>query len=174
MFRSLIKYLTEKEKRKILELERKITLENMKHELKLKRIQLEEECLKDGKVLPENFDKLAVEQMQKSWKDEFIMLILFFPIIISFLPEIQLAAAEGFKIMSIVPNWYMNLLIAIVVVTYGLRSAVRLLLTSNATKPPKINIFKTKNDKKELEETKDEKPIIEKEEQKIQEFEREK
>lgn len=142
MFTSLIEYFTEKERRKIMELERSMELDRCSHELKLKKIEIEEKHIENGTILPENLDRLSMEHMNKSWKDEFIMLILFLPLLISFVPVAQISAATGFQIMSNIPNWYMHLLVAIVVVTYGLRSLVRFLSTNNTIKTPVIKVIK--------------------------------
>jgi len=141
MFEKLITSYKEfkiaKEERKRLEVQRKMDLEKQQYTLKMERMKLEARLLKEGKVLPpENLDKLSMEQMEKSWKDEFIMFILFSPLILAFIPGIQSVVSEGFKILkNDLPEWYMYFLAGIMVVTYGLRGLVRLALSKQAKIP---------------------------------------
>lgn len=105
-------YKTKKEERKKLEIERKMIIDEREHTLKIKRIDLEEKCINSGKLLPDKMEQMSMEQMEKSWKDEFIMLILFLPIIIAFIPGIQDVASSGFQILKdTMPQWYSLLLL---------------------------------------------------------------
>jgi len=133
MFPNVIKYFTEKEKRKMMEIERQVTIDNRAHEITLKRMNLEEKYIESGKIMPENLDKAAMEDMKTSWKDEFIMLILFAPIILSFVPVLQDAVSTGFLILKAsLPQWYAYLLVGITTVTFGLRSLIKLVLTQKS------------------------------------------
>jgi hypothetical protein len=128
-----------KEERKKIELERQMKLENQKFQIDLERLKLESKLLSEGKLPPENLDRMSMEQMEKSWKDEFIMAILFSPVILAFFPTAQTTVEQGFKILSTdMPEWYMYLLSGIVVVTFGLRSLVKLVLTGKS-KMPKLS-----------------------------------
>lgn len=124
-----------KQERKKMELQRKIDFEARQHDLQMKRIDLEVEYALKGKVLPDNLDKLSMEQMERSYKDEVIMTILFSPVVMAFISYTQPTIKAGFEILSTsVPEWYIWMLVGIVIVTYGLRNLVRLLLSKKIGK----------------------------------------
>ena len=127
-------YLTAKEKRKVIELNRKIELEDKNHELALKDLDLEMKFVEQGKMKPEdNLDYLAMKQMEKSYKDEVVLAILFTPIGLVFFPSIQPFIESGFKILGeSMPEWYMYLVSGIVITIYGLRSLVRIVFSGKA------------------------------------------
>lgn len=58
----------------------------------------------------------------KSWKDEYWTIILSFPIIALFFPQTADHAEEGFRVMKeVAPEWYVVLLVSIVLTSFGLR-----------------------------------------------------
>lgn len=120
-------YIDTRNARKKIEFERKVAIDEHKFQIELERLKIESELMSSGKVLPENLDRMSMEQMEKSWKDEFILFVLFSPIIFAFFPFSQPAISQGFFILrEFVPQWYMYFLAGIVVVTYGLRGMVKI------------------------------------------------
>lgn len=140
MFKFLDNYYTEKQKHKNLKLQRSVDLEQRNHEIRLKKLELEEKYIAQGKILPDKLDQMSMEQMEKSWKDEIIMIVLFLPVVLVFIPGIQTVAGAGFVILKTVPQWYVYMLIGIVTVTYGLRSLVKLAITKKP-KNQQINVI---------------------------------
>jgi hypothetical protein len=133
---SIDKYKTAKEETKKIQLERMLKLEEQKFLLDIEKLKIETQFMSEGKILPENLDKMSMEQMENSWKDEFIMIILFSPIIFAFFPFVQDTISTGFKILgSDVPDWYTYLVMGIVIVTYGLRGMVKLVVTGKSRLP---------------------------------------
>ena len=59
--------------------------------------------------------------MQYTWKDEFILVILFLPFIGSFVPVVQDYVLLGWEYVSKAPPWYQFILIGVVLSTFGLR-----------------------------------------------------
>lgn len=151
-------YRIAKEERKKIELDRQSKLEQQRFQLDMERLKSQTKLVSDGKVLPDDLDRLAMEQMERSWKDEIIMGILFTPIVFVFFPWFQGAISDGFDILtSKMPDWYMYMVCGIVVVTYGLRGMVKLAM-SNKFKMPKMSSARHPNrrsaDAKENKETK--------------------
>ncbi len=128
MMESFKEYKIARENRKALQTQRQMELDKKEHELSLKELDLEMKFVEQGKMKPEdNLDYLAMKQMDKSYKDEAVMAVLFIPIALVFIPEMQVHIQNGFNILKeSMPEWYMYLVSGIVVVTYGLRSLVRL------------------------------------------------
>lgn len=129
MFKFLTNLYRLRQQRKIEEIQRQQDLDNQRHQLKMRRLELEAEYMSKGKPLPENLDQLSMEQMERTHKDEIIMAILFSPIIMVFFDTTQATVAEGFKILATIPDWYVWLLAGIVVVTYGLRGMLKFLIS---------------------------------------------
>lgn len=138
---------TAREERKKIELERASKIDQQKFQIDLERLKIESKLLSEGKLPPENLDRMSMEQMEKSWKDEFIMFVLFSPVILAFFPTAQETVEKGFKILSAdMPEWYMYMLSGIVIVVYGLRSMVKLMVTGKS-KMMRVNMHRRSTDK---------------------------
>jgi len=81
-----------------------------------------------GQTQNYDLDRLAMEQMTKSWKDEFILIIFLAPMIMSFIPGMEQYALAGFPVIAQMPEWYRYIIIGMVVVIYGLRGLLEKVL----------------------------------------------
>lgn len=81
-----------------------------------------------GQTQNYDLDRLAMEQMTKSWKDEFILIIFLAPMIMSFIPGMEQYALAGFNVIAQMPEWYRYIIIGMVVVIYGLRGLLEKVL----------------------------------------------
>ena len=90
-------------------------------ESKAKRLEREAEMDYD-------LDRIAMQNMDKSWKDELILIIWLAPVVLCFLPEYQVHVTNGFATLALVPDWYMYILVGMIVVIYGLRGLLRMFL----------------------------------------------
>ena len=81
-----------------------------------------------GQTQNYDLDRLAMEQMTKSWKDEFILIIFLAPMIMSFIPGMEQHALAGFNVIAQMPEWYRYIIIGMVVVIYGLRGLLEKVL----------------------------------------------
>ena len=75
-----------------------------------------------------DLDKIAMQNMEKTWKDELILLIWLTPVVMSFIPEWQPYVTAGFASLALVPDWYMYILVGLVTVIYGMRGMLKMLL----------------------------------------------
>ena len=103
-------------------------------ESKAKRLEREAEMDYD-------LDRIAMQNMDKSWKDELILLIWLTPVVMSFIPEWQPYVIAGFASLALVPDWYMYILVGLVTVIYGMRGMLKMVLQIAGSK------FKIKKDK---------------------------
>ena len=80
-------------------------------------------------------DSTAMNQMNMTWKDEYILLLLSLPVIMCFIPAMtlfgvsfdpQAAALNGFGILDQTPEWYQWSITGIIAAVYGLRTWKRL------------------------------------------------
>jgi cation transport ATPase len=75
-----------------------------------------------------DLDRLAMENMSKSWKDEVILAVFLAPMIMAFIPGFERYALAGFGVMAQMPQWYQYTIIGMVVVIYGLRGLLEKVL----------------------------------------------
>ena len=74
-----------------------------------------------GQAQNYDLDRLAMEQMSKSWKDEVLLLVFLIPMIMAFVPDMDKYALAGFEVIAKMPDWYQYIIIGMVVVIYGMR-----------------------------------------------------
>jgi len=67
-------------------------------------------------------DVEAMKGMQFSWKDEYILILMSIPMIMSFIPGLTEYAKAGFAVVDELPEWYTWSWMGIVTATYGLRT----------------------------------------------------
>lgn len=75
-----------------------------------------------------DLDKLSMMAMEKSWKDEFLLILFSIPIAMCFFPDYRQYVEDGFKTLNIIPEWFMYIYVAMIVVIYGLRGLLRMFL----------------------------------------------
>lgn len=90
-------------------------------EAKAKRLDRESEQDYD-------LDKIAMQNMEKTWKDELILVIFMIPLVMSFIPTYQEYVTAGFASLALVPDWYMYILVGMITVIYGMRGMLKMLL----------------------------------------------
>ena len=102
-----------------LEADKKLILAEA--EAKAKRLDRESEQDYD-------LDKIAMQNMEKTWKDELILVIFMIPLVMSFIPTYQEYVTAGFASLALVPDWYMYILVGMITVIYGMRGMFKMLL----------------------------------------------
>ena len=75
-----------------------------------------------------DLDRLAMENMSKSWKDEVILAVFLAPMVMAFIPGFESYALAGFGVMAQMPDWYQYIIIGMVVVIYGMRGLLEKVL----------------------------------------------
>ncbi|WFB47848.1 hypothetical protein [Vibrio coralliilyticus] len=100
-------------------LKRKDEIDQERHSAKVKRLQ-------SGDEKAANLDEVSIRE--RGLKDEFIMLVVFIPLILSFIPDYAGYVQDGFKALEFVPEYYWYIVGAVVIDTFGFRSMVRYLL----------------------------------------------
>lgn len=97
-----------------------------KHDEKLKKIELDElkhktkmEMVQRGQEIDNSWE---LEQIKNSgWKDEFVLLLLSIPLVMSFIPQMQPYVVDGFAALSTTPDWYQWLILSVFAAIYGIR-----------------------------------------------------
>ena len=88
---------------------------------------------KSGQANDYNLDMMAMKNMEKSYKDEFILIVFLAPMIMAFVPGYDTIALAGFKVISQMPEWYRYIIIGMVVVIYGMRGMLKDLINKKLT-----------------------------------------
>jgi len=81
-----------------------------------------------------DLDRIAMEQMGKSWKDELILIIFLAPIVLAFIPGMDIYALAGFEVIAKMPDWYQYILMGMIIVIYGMRGMLEKFLDKKALK----------------------------------------
>ncbi|EGQ7984202.1 hypothetical protein HJA60_004282 [Vibrio vulnificus] len=100
-------------------LKRKDEFEQEQHNAKVKRLQ-------SGDENAANLDMVSLKD--RGLKDDFILLVVFMPLILTFIPEYAPHVDAGFTALQVVPEYYWYIVAAVVIDTFGFRSMVRYLL----------------------------------------------
>lgn len=82
----------------------------------------------EGQAQDYDLDRIAMEQMSKSWKDELVLVIFLAPMVMAFFPDLAPHALRGFEIIESMPEWYRYVIIGMVIVIYGLRGMAKQLI----------------------------------------------
>ena len=70
----------------------------------------------------QTMDAAAAGDMRFSWKDEYFVVILSLPYLMSFIPGLDQVALEGFDILARTPDWYRYSFLGVIAATFGLRT----------------------------------------------------
>ena len=100
---------------------RKTAIVEAKQVLSLAKINAETKRVNKVIEATTNWDMEAMRQSQFSWKDEALMIILFAPFILAFVPFFQTYIKNGFAIIKDLPLWYQLSLVGIIAASFGLR-----------------------------------------------------
>ena len=90
--------------------------------------QAKADRLKREAEMDYDLDKIAMQNMEKTWKDELILLIWLTPVVMCFLPDYHVYVTNGFASLALVPDWYMYILVGMVTVIYGMRGLLRMMI----------------------------------------------
>lgn len=98
----------------------------LKHQYKNKKLEgkiaLEQRKIDLANNAEQRDHEWEVLQIQNSgWKDEWVLLIVSIPLILSFIPGGEVIVANGFESLSGTPDWYMWLVLCIYAAVYGIR-----------------------------------------------------
>jgi len=118
------KPLQEWQKRKTLKQEQLFELDKLEQNIKLTALETKLQMAKDGQNNNFTLDQLSMQEMKNSYKDEFVLIVFIAPMILAFTPYSQMAL-DGFKIVALMPDWYVGLIIGMVVVIYGMRGLLK-------------------------------------------------
>lgn len=93
-----------------------------KRELKAARLQTELAIEQARATADIDWDKQAMVNAGKSWKDEYLLIIFSPPLIMSFIPGLAPYVGEGFAVLNDTPDWYRGAIAIMVAASFGMRA----------------------------------------------------
>lgn len=110
--------LEKRQQLKEIELEGKTKIAVAQAEAEVTRLQK----TADAEV---DWDREAAHQMQYTWKDEYLTILLSAPMVLAFLgPWGRDAVASGFAAIATAPEWYKVAFLVVIAASFGLRALV--------------------------------------------------
>ena len=88
--------------------------------LMVTQAKIEAKCRKIDQKF--SMDAAAAGDMRYSWKDEYLMVLLSVPVVMSFIPKMAPYVAQGFEVLNGTPEWYRWSFLGVVAATFGLRA----------------------------------------------------
>lgn len=77
------------------------------------------EQTKQGNISASELDALSIKQV--GWKDEFLLIVTFIPVIMCFFPQMVEHVNAGFAALETMPEWFKYLVAAVVIHSLGFR-----------------------------------------------------
>ncbi len=98
--------------------------QRFENELKLLVAQGERqaELAKQGLTADANWEMEFARQAATSWKDEYTLGVISIPLVMAFIPGLDVYVARGFAAFASTPVWYQVMVQAIFYATYGIRA----------------------------------------------------
>lgn len=72
------------------------------------------------------WERIMAQNQSRSWKDEYLFVIVSIPLLMSFIPQLAPYVGAGFEELEAAPDWYLQLVFAGAAVAYGLRNLIKL------------------------------------------------
>jgi len=108
-----------------LKISQKHEIQTLKHKAVVAKENRLLKAAEEGQAQDYDLDKIAMRNMENSWKDEVVLIIFLAPIVLAFTPWGAGIVTAGFKAIEEMPEWYVAIVIGMVVVIYGLRGLLK-------------------------------------------------
>ena len=72
-----------------------------------------------------DWDLEAIRGARISWKDEWLVILFSIPLVLAFIPNMELVVLNGFSVLEQMPEWYQYSLGVIVASSFGVRAATK-------------------------------------------------
>ena len=75
-----------------------------------------------GMTADANWEMEFAKQAATSWKDEYTLIVVSIPLVMAFIPGLDVYVARGFAAFTQTPLWYQLMVQALFYATYGIRA----------------------------------------------------
>ena len=98
----------------------------LKHKLREKKlegkIRLEEAKIQRAEAAEARDHEWEQAQIANSgWKDEWVLILLSIPLVMSFIPQAHVYVEDGFAVLATTPEWYRWLILLVFTAIFGIR-----------------------------------------------------
>jgi hypothetical protein len=77
-----------------------------------------------GDEIDSNIDRESVKNMTTTLKDDYLVIILSLPFVLSLIPQTRNFVIDGFVVIQQLPTWYHIIFGLVIISTFGLRSFI--------------------------------------------------
>lgn len=104
-----------------------IFADGLKHKRKLKEAEVMSriQFIQNAQLAEHNWDNTAQQGAMSSWKDEWFVILLSFPLIGAFVPGLQPYVMEGFSNLDAMPDYYKAFLATAVAASFGYKALAK-------------------------------------------------
>ncbi len=78
-------------------------------------------------VSESNWDSVQAEASKGSWKDEWLTLLVSIPLVLAFIPGMDIYVMDGFAVLAKMPEWYQYTIGLVFSASFGVKGAMRLI-----------------------------------------------
>lgn len=107
-------------------LERRTKKQEHKTKMSQLKFGLKEKQLTTQLKADVDIDKINTENMSTSWKDEFVLIMFSVPVIMCFIPTMDVYVKAGFEALKDTPIWYQVIFVVMCLTIYGHRKLARM------------------------------------------------
>lgn len=115
--------------------------DGLKHKRQLKEAQVlsQIQFIQNQQMAEIQWDNSAQNNAGSSWKDEWFVLLLSFPLIGAFVPSLQPYVEQGFQNLDTMPDYYKAFLATAVSASFGYKALAKPFVDKMAGKTPSKN-----------------------------------
>lgn len=115
-----------------------IFADGLKHKRKIKEAEVMSriQFIQNAQLAEHNWDNTAQSNSGSSWKDEFYVLLLSFPLIAAFVPGMQVYVEEGFRNLDAMPDYYKAFLATAISASFGYKALAKPFVEKLSKKGP--------------------------------------
>jgi hypothetical protein len=112
---------TQRNEIKTIKMKNKKELIQIDCDIKLATAQSKLKMIESGNSQRYNLDLETVKNMANTYKDEFILIVFYLPVIMAFFGYSD-EVLEGFKSLALMPDWFKIILVLLAVTISGMRN----------------------------------------------------
>ena len=86
-------------------------------------------ALKTAAQSTADWERIMAEASKNSWKDEWLTIVFSIPLILVFIPSMVGHIQAGFNALATLPTWYHEILMVIVLASFGVKAGKGLMET---------------------------------------------
>lgn len=105
---------------------RRQEIKAVEHQVQLDTIKAQgerqAEAFRTGLAADAAWEMTFAQQAGNSWKDEFELIVLSAPLVMCFIPGLDVYVKKGFEAISSTPIWFQSIVVTIYLANYGIRN----------------------------------------------------